>query len=162
MYKKCLLAVFSLVLASCASVPALSPDYSGPVATIQETAVRVDSGKAKMFYISKIDGAYVQDNSSSKSFGASYGQGNNLTIIDSPYSIAAEEHTYTIVGSHVWAMDGRGLIEADLRVEGEVKFTPEAGRIYEINGSLSKKESTVWLKDTLTDEIIAEFKKIDP
>ncbi len=162
MYKKLLLIVFPLFLASCASVPAVSPDYTGPVATIQETAVRVDSGKAKMFFLGKIDGKYMRDNSASKSFGASYGKGNNLTIIDLPYSIATEEHIYTIVGSHVWAMDGRGIIEADLRVEGDIKFKPEAGRIYEINGSLSKKESSVWIKDTSTGEIIAEFKKVDP
>ncbi|MDM3871354.1 hypothetical protein QSV34_08300 [Porticoccus sp. W117] len=59
-------------------------------------------------------------------------------------------------------MDGRGIIEADLRIEGDIKFKPEAGRTYEINGSLSKEESSVWIKDLSTGEIIAEFKENDP
>lgn len=161
MYKKIFVLMFSLLVASCASVSAIPPGYSGPVATVQETAIRVDSGKAKMFYLEKIDGTYMRDNSASKSFRASYGNGNNLSIIDSPYSIAAEEHIYTIVGSHVWAMDGRAILEADLGVEGDVKFKPEAGRTYEINGSLSKEVSHVWIKEAETGEIIAEFKNTD-
>lgn len=46
--------MFSLLVASCASVSAIPPGYSGPVATVQETAIRVDSGKAKMFYLEKL------------------------------------------------------------------------------------------------------------
>ncbi|MCP4486458.1 MAG: hypothetical protein GY820_03930 [Gammaproteobacteria bacterium] len=160
--KKILLFSMLTLLASCAVRHAIPLNYTGPIAIVQETAVRVDQGKAKMFFLNEIDGVYVSDNSSSRSFSESYRKGNNLTIIDSPYEIPAEQHTYTITGSHVWAMDGRAILEADLDVSGEVKFTPVEGRTYLINGSLSEEESTVWIKDTESGEIIAEFKKQDP
>lgn len=162
MFKKLFLAATSVFLVACAGQPALPPDYQGPVSMIQETAVRVDRGKAQMFFLSEINGVYVSDNSASRSFGASIGKGNNLTIVDSSYEIPAEKRTYKIVGNHVWAMDGRGLLEADLTVSGEVTFMPEEGRTYLISGSLGVKESVVWIKDTVTDKILAEFKKKDP
>lgn len=161
MFKKIISLLPVVLLASCATT-AISPDYNGPTATIQETAIRVDSGKAQMFFLSKIDGNYISDNSSSRSFQKSYGRGNNLTIVDSPYQVPAQSHVFTIVGSHVWAMDGRALFEADLEVSGEVTFEPVEGRVYIINGSLSEEESTVWIKDSETGETIAEFKKQDP
>jgi hypothetical protein len=159
--------LFSLVLifilnACVATTPAIPPDYVGPLATIEETAVRVDSGKAQMFFLREINGKYFSENSSSRSFSESYGHGNNLTIIDSPYEIPAKEQMFTIEGSHVWAMDGRALFEDSLSVKGEVKFSPVAGRTYLINGSLSEDKSMVWIKDTETGEIIAEFVNDNP
>ena len=162
MMKKLVLLLSAGLLASCASTPLVPPDYKGPIATIQETATRVDSGKAKMFFVSKVDGNYVADNSSSRSFRASYGHGNNLTIIDTPYHITAQSHVFKIVGSHVWAMDGRAFLESDLSVSGEVNFSPVAGRTYLVNGSLSEQESTVWIEDQSTGKVIANFKKKDP
>ncbi len=151
-----------LLLTACAGRQAIPEGYTGPVAVVKETAVRVDSGKAQMFYLSKIDGVHMTDNSASKSFSRSYGKGNNLTIVDTPYEIPAEEHIYTLVGGHVWAMDGRGMFEAGLTVTGDIAFTPVEGRTYLIDGSLSKEVSIVRIKDTVTGEIIAEFEKKDP
>lgn len=161
MVKKLFFLLSTVLLSSCATT-AISPDYSGPLATVQETAVRVDSGKAQMFFLSEIDGNYISDNSSSRSFVKSHGQGNNLTIIDSPYQVPAQSHVFTIVGSHVWAMDGRALFEDSLRVSGEVTFTPIEGRTYVINGSLGEDKSVVWIKDQETGDVIAEFVKKDP
>ncbi|MEM7502334.1 MAG: hypothetical protein AAF417_09835 [Pseudomonadota bacterium] len=160
--KKLVFAVTLVGLVSCANRPAIPPEYTGPVATIQETAVRVDQGKAQMFYLSKIDGVYMRDNSASRSFLRSSGKGNNLTIVDSPYDVPAQQHVFTIQGGHVWAMDGRGILEADLTVTGDIEFEPKEGNTYLINGSLSEEESVVWIKEQSTGEIIAEFRKQDP
>lgn len=161
--KKALLLVLIASLASCTTMrQAIPPGYSGSVATIQESAIRVDRGKAQMFYLKEIDGVYLKENCGQRSYVQSYGRGNNLTIVDSPYEIPAELHTYTIEGSNVWAMDARGLVEADLTVTGETTFKPVEGRTYLINGSLSKEESVVWLKDAITGAVIAEFRKKDP
>ncbi len=162
MLKKLILLFSASLLTSCASAPLIPPDYKGPLATIQETAIRVDSGKAKMFYVSKVDGDYVSDNSSNRSFQASYGHGNNLTIIDTPYQITAQSHVLKIVGSHVWAMDGRALFESDLSVSGEVEISLVEGHIYLVNGTLSEEESTVWIEDKNTGKVIARFNKKDP
>jgi hypothetical protein len=156
----CLLLLLTL-LASCATT-ALPPNYSGPVATIQETAVRVDSGKAQMFFLSKIDGNYISENSSSRSFQQSYGHGNNLTIVNTPYQIPAKAHTYTITGSNVWAMDGRAIFEDSLEVYGEVEFSPIPDHTYLIDGDLKNSESRVWIKEKETGKIIAEFVNDDP
>lgn len=148
------------LIASCASVPAISPDYNGPIATIQETTERVDSGKAKMFFLENINGTFMRDSSAWRSKLRSSGQGNSLTIVDSPYSIEARPQVYTITGQFIWAMDGRGMIEKSLRVSGDVEFAPKEGVTYLINGSISAEESIVWIKDLSTDEIIAKFKTI--
>lgn len=149
------------LLASCATT-ALPPDYNGPVATIQETAVRVDSGKAQMFFLSKIDGSYISENSSARSFQRSYGHGNNLTIVDTPYQIPATARTYTFTGSHVWAMDGRAFLEKSLEVSGEVNFAPKPGHTYLIGGELNQSESRVWVKEKESGKVIAEFVNADP
>ncbi|WP_125932206.1 hypothetical protein [Thiosocius teredinicola] len=156
------ISLMSLVLLASCATTALPPDYSGPVATIQETAARVDSGKAQMFFLSKIDGNYIEENSSARSFQQSYGNGNNLTIVNTPYQIPAQAHTYTITGSHVWAMDGRAIFEDSLEVSGEVTFTPKTDHTYLIGGELKNDESRVWIKDNETGEVVAEFAKRDP
>lgn len=161
MLRKLFLTLHLFLLASCATT-ALPPDYSGPVATIQETTVRVDSGKAQMFFLSKIDGSYISENSSARSFQRSYGHGNNLTIVDTPYQVPSKAHTYTITGSHVWAMDGRAFLEDSLEVSGELDFVPMPDHTYVIGGQLKHSESRVWLKEKESGKVIVEFVNADP
>ena len=155
------LFVIGLLLSACATQPAVKADYVGQTAYIQESAKRVDSGKAQVFVIAKLDGRSIQ-NSEMASFSASQGNGNNLTLLLEPYKVPAIPQEFSIVGHHMWAMDGRGLFGAAREVAGSFQFSPEPGRTYLVKGSLSKKISTVWLEDEASGNVIAKFEKEKP
>ena len=148
-------------MGGCALQPPITRDYAGPVAVVEESALRTDSGKAAMFFIRKIDGRRIL-NSEIRSLSASQGRGNNLTIVTKPYDVPAEKHVFTVVGSYVWAMDGRGLFEASRAVTGDLEFVPQAGHTYLVKGSLSKQVSTVWVEDKDTGQIIGKYEKPNP
>ena len=151
------LVLLTFLINGCASMqPSIPDDYEGPVATIKDTAQRIDDGKADLFYLYSIDGKRIK-NSRIESASASYGQGNNLVTVLLKNKVPAQRHVLTIVGRTTYAMPMRALMGTVYEVKGDVVFSPEAGADYIVKGSLSEERSMVWLEDATTGEVIEQI-----
>ena len=154
MKRMVLLIIAAVLLNGCATYQTTIPDgYTGPTATIKDTAKIIDSGKADFFYLSYIDGKRIED-SRIKSMIASHGQGNYLSIVLLDNSVPAEEHIFTIVGRTEYAMPIRALSGTVFEVKGDVAFSPEANEKYVVKGSLSEEKSIVWIEKVSSGEVI--------
>ena len=148
----------ALGLAGCASLPSSLPEgYKGEVATIQDTAITIDAGKADLFYLAAIDGGQIK-NSRSETIKASHGRGNYLSTVLLNNSVPVGTHKFTIVGRTEYAMPIRALAGDVYEVKGEVEFSPLPNAKYTIKGSLSEMHSSVWIENTDTKEIVGEIK----
>lgn len=157
MKKIALVFIATLILNGCATFHTPLPKgYSGPTSVINDTANRIDSGKADFFYLSHIDGKKIE-HSRIKSRKRSYGRGDNLEIILQQNSVPAKEHVFTIVGRTDYAMPMRALSGKVFNVKGDVKFSPQENEQYEIKGNLSEAKSEVWIERVSNGEVIEKF-----
>jgi hypothetical protein len=160
--KIALLILTTIFLHGCASFqPTIPEGYSGEIATIEDTAKSIDSGKADMFYLSHIDGKAIK-NSRSESLGASYGQGNNLRTVLLKNRVPAEDHVFTIVGRTEFAMPIRALSSTVYKVKGDVAFSPVPNEAYIIKGVLSEERSAVWIERILDGKVIDKIEVEGP
>jgi len=157
MKKNLIVAVGILLLNGCASLPPSLPEgYKGETATIQDTDHPIDSGKVDLFYLDKIDGTQIK-NSRSETMQESYGQGNYLSTILLNNSVPVGMHKFTIVGRTEYAMPIRALTGDVYEVKGDVEFSPEPNGKYSIRGNLSETESSVWIENYETKEVVGKI-----
>ncbi len=148
------LTIVSVLLTGCATLhPSIPDGYTGPTATIKDTAKKIDSGKADIFYLSHIDGKEII-NSRSETMGASYGRGNYLSMVILNNSVPAQEHSFTIVGRTEYAMPIRALTGTVYEVKGDVVFSPIPSEAYIVKGTLSEEKSAVWIEKISDGEVI--------
>ena len=151
-----------LLLNGCATLSKTIPDgYKGPVAIIEDTGKKIDSGKADLFYLSHIDGKQIH-NSRFATLDASYGQGNYLLTVYLQNTVPAEKHKFTIVGRTEYAMPIRALAGTVYEVKGDVEFSPVPDRRYVIKGNLSEQQSVVWIEDSSNGEVIEKIEVNGP
>ncbi|MBC8210269.1 MAG: hypothetical protein H8E21_04320 [Gammaproteobacteria bacterium] len=145
----------TILLNACATTPpsALAEEYKGPMASIQDTEIEIDKGKANFFFVSHIDGKQIS-NSRSETMGASLRQGNNLSKVLLVHQVPAQNHRLTIVGRTVYAMPIRALTGTVYEIKGEVEFSPQPDGRYIIKGMLSDEKSAVWIESIANGEII--------
>ncbi|BBE52108.1 hypothetical protein OYT1_ch2596 [Ferriphaselus amnicola] len=147
----------AFLMVGCASLPpSLPAGYIGETATIQDTDHRIDTGKADIFYLSKIDGTLIQ-NCRSETRRASNGQGDNLSTVLLKSSVPIGSHKFTIVGRTEYAMPIRALAGDVYQVTGDIEFSPKPNGKYVIRGSLSETESSVWIENLETSEIAGKI-----
>ena len=68
--KKTMFRVLALLALTGCATPPIPPNYSGPVATIRDTAVSETSNRAKFFYLSEIDGQAIDNVLTAKRSGS--------------------------------------------------------------------------------------------
>ena len=161
--KKIVLLILAIsVLSGCATFhPTVPEGYSGPVANIQDSEKRIDGGKADLFYLSHIDGKSIH-NSRSASMSASYGQGNRLSTVLLNNSVTAENHNFTVVGRTGYAMPARALVSTVYEVKGNIEFLPEQDASYIIKGVLAEEDSSVWIENSSTGEVVEKIEVEGP
>lgn len=152
-----LVAVF---LAGCASSYKAVPDgFTGPTARIIDGSYQESGGKGRLFYVASIDGNPV-DNARGATGSASYGRGFNLSTRTAARDVPIRTMRLRLVATHVTAAPIHELASRAIgeffSVEGELDFTPVAGKVYEVRGQLSKEGSSVWLTDLYSGEIVTE------
>lgn len=149
-----------LFLASCATVGNPVPDdYKGPVAVLADTGMQEDSTKGQFFAALAVDGKEIR-NALGDSRSVSYGRGFSLTSRYTTRNVPVQAMKIRLIGTHqtgapIHEMMSRAM-GTFFRVEGEVAFTPEEGRTYEVSGELKKERSCVWIQDAATRQPVTE------
>jgi hypothetical protein len=158
--KKLFLCAFMAVsLAGCASFsPSVPPDYSGPLATVQDTVKAYSDSKADFFYVSHVDGRKIESSwviTRSKN----YGNGMSMKPFVIQNQIPARPTVLNIVGKTEYAAPILSIVNTVYEVTGTVEFTPEPNKVYVVRGDLGENYSAVWLEEETTHQVVG--KKIE-
>ena len=156
------LVSITLILNACATFsPTIPESYHGPTASIVDTEKTIDGGKSELFYLSKINGKQIY-NSRIATRNDSYGQGNVLSTITLSHLVLPIEQVFTVEGRTVYAMPARALISTVYEVKGEITFSPEENKNYQIKGTLSEERSKVWIEVIDSGEIVGAIELDGP
>jgi len=143
-----------LFVVGCAT-PEPAPVFTGPTAFISDSVIPEDSMRGQVFYVDAIDGKRV-DSAAQETRRSSAGKGLSLSLWSKLRQVEVRPMRLTLVGSHI---TGAPIHELASRaagtffsVEGNVTFTPVAGKKYVVKGELKKSGSSVWLADEETQQ----------
>jgi hypothetical protein len=153
-----LAALSSLViLTSCASLaPALPEGYTGPTAVLKDSAKLYTASKADMFYALMINGDKV-DNTLFATRAANAGRGRYMTVKKFERKVAAGVPLKLNLNARThYAAPIMALTSTVYAVEGDVSFTPEAGKTYVVRGQLGETYSAVWVEEETTKEVVGQ------
>jgi hypothetical protein len=154
-----LLVIFALALGGCATYKPVPDGYSGPTARIADSTYQETGGKGRLYYIESIDGNKIE-NARSATGQASYGRGFNLSTRGVTRDVPIRKMRLRLIGTHVTAAPIHEIASRAIgeffSVEGEIDFTPEAGKVYEVRGELTKAVASVWIADLNSGESVSE------
>ena len=147
------------VLSGCATVSNPVPDdYTGPTAQLNDTVSMDQNERDQIFAVLEFDGARIK-NALSETRRASAGKGFWATTLSTSRPIPARKSRLKLLGTHFSAAPiaeiARRAAGTFQSTEGEVEFTPEAGKTYEVLGELTKQLSCVWISDASTKQIVS-------
>lgn len=147
--------------AGCASPPTpyIPPDLahtsksnlSGPVAVLEDSAVRDGVGQARIFVAEQVSGQAVE-NIRTESLAVGRGKGLVLTLVMTDRNVPAGSPLSTVVsGAFLHNAPIQSLLaDANYAAEGVIQWTPKAGERYVVKGLLSAAGSTVWIEEKST------------
>lgn len=136
-----------LALAGCATSP-IPEGYSGPIATIRDSAASETSSRARFFFLSEIDGQPVR-NVLGATRQANSGRGFSLNTVPFSRSVPARQATFTIEGKIAYGAPIQEIanMATVYTVQKKVTFSPESNRTYVVNGTLTADRKEVWIED---------------
>jgi len=153
MKKSLSILAFTLLILSGCTKPTLPKNYTGPVATIKDTAQKISNQKSNFFYLDKLNNQNILT-SPMKTDIENDGNGFFMAPIVIDHKIPAKSCTLTLYGRTVYAAPILALMNPVYEVSGKIHFTPKANGVYVVKGSLSKNYSVVWLEDASTGAVI--------
>ncbi len=150
-----LLAVLaSTALAACATNP-IPEGYTGPRATISDSAKSLGTSSADLFVLSKVDGKSIHE-SIIGTRQANSGRGFYMSPVEVKREVPAQPAKYTLVGRRVYAAPILELTNKIYEITGELEFAPETDGSYVVKGTLDSNYSAVWLEDAKTGGLIGK------
>jgi hypothetical protein len=149
----------AVALAGCASYgPSVPPDYTGPTATVKDSATIYSSSKADLFYVSHVDGKEIE-NSRVKTARGNRGRILAMTPVVVQNPIPARATAVRIVGRTEYSAPFMALARTVYEIKGDVKFVPEADKSYVVRGELGENYSAVWIEEESSYAVVG--KKIE-
>lgn len=146
--------VAAAVLGGCATVnPSVPAGYTGPTATIKDSALATSSSRADFFYLASIDGKEIEE-SRGATMKANFGKGLNMTPVVIERQVPVQALRLEIVGRTQHAAPIQALTSTEYQVKGVLQFTPEANKVYVVKGELGNEYSGVWLVEEATGNVV--------
>jgi hypothetical protein len=145
------------LIAGCVSNP-VPEDYSGPTATIRDTAVQEGASRGSFFYVAEVDGMQIR-NALTASRAANYGRGNLITAKDASRKVPARKlvlklEARTAHGAPIAELfNSANMYSASAVVTLDAK--PDA--VYVVKGVLTAGTRTVWLEDAASGQRVGEL-----
>jgi hypothetical protein len=140
-------------LQGCATNKPIPDGYTGPLATISDSAVAENSRRSRFFYLAEIDGRPVWD-SRSGSKAANYGRGMNLTPGTLSREVPAQHVVLKLEGRVAYGapileiVNAATMYAADRTIEVDL----EPSVTYAVVGQLTADVKDVWLMRVDTHE----------
>lgn len=143
-------AACAMVFAGCTTTP-IPKDYSGPLATVQDTAQSETGSRAQFYYLSEIDGRRI-DNVLGETRKANQGRGFSLSPVSFRRDVPAQATTLKLEARVGYGAPIQELVNASTMytVERMVNVKLESNKTYVVKGVLSAEKKDVWLEDQAT------------
>jgi len=146
------LFILAAFLSGCVSYSPSIPDgYSGPRATLFDSAKAHSSARADFFVAARIDGKEI-NNSLAATTAANQGRGMFMEPVVLSRDVPARSITVEIRGRTHHAAPILALTGTVYQVVGETTFAPEEGHTYVVTGTLGEEYSAIWIEDAHTRE----------
>lgn len=147
MQKVALALLALLALPGCVTSP-IPEGYSGPIATIRDSAASETSTRAQFFFLSEIDGQPVK-NVLGATRQANSGRGFSLSTVPFSRSVPAKQATFTIEGKIAYGAPIQEIMNMGTvyTVQKKVTFAPQSNQTYVVKGTLTAERRDVWIED---------------
>lgn len=150
-----LISVLALVsLCGCVTAP-IPENYSGPIATIRDSANSETSSRAQFYYVSEIDGQRIRTVLGATR-SANQGRGFSLSPVTFARDVPARLSTFTIEGRIGYGAPIQEIVNQSTvySIERRITFTPESNKTYVVKGTLTAERKEVWLEEADTGKRI--------
>lgn len=143
------------LLTGCAGFePATPPDYTGPTANVADQAVVVSGQLLHIFEITHVDGRKLSSTSIA-TVGANQGRGLSITAVPAlTNELPLQPARVRLQAATQYAAPILAMTNPTCRVQGEVDFTPEAGKTYRVTGRVAAEACEAWVEDLATQQAV--------
>ena len=149
-----LAALGATLLAGCAVFePATPPDYTGPTANVADQAVPVSAQLLHIFEITHVDGRKLSSTSMA-TVGPGQGRGPATQPIALTNELPLRPARLQLQAATQYAAPIQAMRSPTCRVQGEVDFTPEAGKAYRVAGRVDAEACEAWIEDLATHQAV--------
>jgi hypothetical protein len=143
-------------LAACVSSP-IPEGYTGPTATIRDSARPESRSRAIFFYVAKVDGNAIRG-SLAETRAVNHGRGFSLTPKVIERKVPARPLVLTLEGRTAYGAPVQEMFNSKTMysVDATVEFEPVPDRAYVVSGILQQDKTEIWLADEATGERVGK------
>ncbi|RZJ07115.1 MAG: hypothetical protein EOP39_17255 [Rubrivivax sp.] len=146
----------AMLLAGCAGYqPATPPDYTGPTANVADQTVQVSGQLLHVFEMTEVDGRRLATTSMA-TVRANQGRGFNVKPVALTNELPLRAARVKLQVATQYAAPILALTNPTCRVQGEVAFTPEAGKGYRVAGRIAATVCEAWVEDLATQQPVTD------
>jgi hypothetical protein len=146
----------AVLLAGCAGLqPATPPDYTGPTANVADQSVQVSSQLLHVFEITQVDGRRLLSTSIA-TVQANHGRGFSVAPVALTNELPLRPARVRLQAITQYAAPILALTNPTCQAQGDVDFTPEAGKAYRVAGRVSAEVCEAWIEDLATRQPVTE------
>ncbi len=144
------------LLAGCASLePATPPDYTGRTVNVADQAVQVSGSLLHVFEMLQVDGRRLASTSMA-TVRANQGRGFSVAPVALTNELPLRPARLKLQVATQYAAPILAMTSPTCQVQGDVAFTPEAGKAYRVAGRVSAEACEAWIEDVATKQPVTE------
>lgn len=145
----------ALLLSGCSSFsgfqPATPEGYDGPTVNVADKVVLVNGDLAQVFELTRVDDRRLLSTSIA-TVQANQGRGFTAAPVALTNELPPRSTRVRLQAVTQYAKPLLAMSQPNCRVEGEVGFTPEAGKRYAVNGRITPEACEAWIEDLATKQ----------
>lgn len=151
-----LAGVAALALAGCAGLePATPPDYTGPTVNVADQALPASGQLLHVFELAQVDGRRLATTSLA-TVRANQGRGFAVSPVALTNELPLRPARVRLRATTQYGAPMLAMTHPTCRTEGDVAFTPEAGKAYRVSGRIAAEACEVWIEDTATQRAVTD------
>ncbi|MFT7776177.1 hypothetical protein [Roseateles sp.] len=153
---KALALAATLALAGCASFEAATPPgYDGPTVNVADQAQQVNDRLLHVFEMTQVDGRRLSTTSRA-TVSANQGRGFAVSPVALTNELPLRPARVQLQAMTQYAAPILAMTSPTCRVQGEVAFTPEAGKAYRVSGRIAPEACEAWIEDRDTKQPVTD------
>lgn len=136
------------ICSGCVTSPAIPESYSGPIATIEDSAISETYNRAQFYYLAEVDGRRT-DNVLIRTQQQNSGRGFSLAPSQYSRQVPAGVLHLTLQAKIGYGAPIQEILNSSsvYKVDRTVRVTLESNKTYVVKGKLSAEEKSVWLEE---------------
>ena len=135
--------------------PATPADYTGPTANVADQVVAVSPQQLHVFERTQADGRR-RASSSGATTRAGQGSGMTVTPVALTNELPLRPARVRLQAATQYAAPMLALTRPTCQTQGDVAFTPEAGKAYRVAGRVTAEACEAWIEDLATKQPVTE------